>query len=152
MKRVSRCHVERSVVCFFFVDILSWVIYNPLPVYLRIYWFRYISLLVIPFISLFSTRLDDFIMMFSAGLVPLGSPFWVLPIIQHIELVSYLIRPVVILKYPFIKISVGIYRRALIGDLCLVWSHFGFLFVICTYEVFVALIYSSRDFKVFCVH
>lgn len=112
----------------------------------------FLCVLVIPFISLFSTRLDDLIMMFSAGLVPLGSPFWVLLIIQHIELASYLIRPVVILKYPFIKISVGIYRRAMIGDLCFVWSHFGFLFVLCTYEVFVALICSSRDFKVFCIH
>nr|YP_626442.1 ATP synthase F0 subunit 6 [Schistosoma spindale]AAZ57329.1 ATP synthase F0 subunit 6 [Schistosoma spindale] len=104
----------------------------------------FLFVLIIPlYMSLVLSRIDDSIMNFFASFIPDGSPMWILPFIPHIEILSYVIRPVVLLLRPFINISVGTYLGIMIGSLCFSFS--GYLLIVLIflfiYEVFIVFVH-----------
>nr|QIQ48862.1 ATP synthase F0 subunit 6 [Schistosoma spindale] len=104
----------------------------------------FIFILIIPlYISLVLSRINDSILSFFASFIPDGSPLWILPFIPHIEMLSYIIRPVVLLLRPFINISVGIYLGVMVGELCFSFSSYLLVALIFffVYEVFIVFVH-----------
>nr|AFE02903.1 ATP synthase F0 subunit 6 [Schistosoma turkestanicum] len=95
------------------------------------------------FLSLFFSRLYNSVDEFLASLIPAGSPIWISPFVQIVELISYLIRPIVLFLRPLINISIGIVGSLYIGGLYSVlgWLVLGILFFMFFYEVFIVLIH-----------
>lgn len=80
---------------------------------------------------------------FFSGFVPVGTPLWIAPFICLAETLSYLIRPVVLMIRPFVKLTIGSLGGVALGSLCfrIRWWVLLFLFILFFYEVFVALVH-----------
>lgn len=94
------------------------------------------------FVSLFLKRLCTSIKEFFGSFIPVGTPIYICPLVCIAELISYIIRPIVLILRPFIKISLGCFGAMALGGLrfsngC--WSLV--LFILFFYEVFVALVH-----------
>ncbi|RTG79916.1 ATP6 (mitochondrion) [Schistosoma bovis] len=126
--------------------VFSELVFTRCPYIYNYIWFiLFLFLFIIPlYISLVFTRLYSSFSKFFAEMIPSGSPLWILPFIPHIEMISFLIRPVVLLLRPFINISVGIYAGLTIGDLFILSDNYTFmffLFIFFIYEVFVIVVH-----------
>nr|BAV82953.1 ATP synthase F0 subunit 6 [Schistosoma margrebowiei] len=130
---------------FVLLCVLSGLVFTRCPyVYGYLGFVFILFILIIPlYLSLVLSRLDSSITDFLASMIPSGSPSWILPFIPHIEIVSFVIRPVVVLIRPFINISVGVYVGLAIGNLC--FSSSGVVSVVLlalfVYEVFVVFVH-----------
>nr|YP_007890986.1 ATP synthase F0 subunit 6 [Hydatigera parva]BAN15658.1 ATP synthase subunit 6 [Hydatigera parva] len=94
------------------------------------------------FISLFLGRVVSDVNSFFASFVPVGTPLFICPLVCIAELVSYCIRPVVLIIRPFVNISLGCFGAVALGSLIEVnvWWWI-LLFVLFFYEVFVAVVH-----------
>nr|BAV81452.1 ATP synthase F0 subunit 6 [Schistosoma curassoni] len=131
---------------FIILLVFSELILTRCPYVYNYTWFiLFLFLFIIPlYTSLVFTRLYSSLSKFFAEMIPSGSPLWILPFIHHIEMISFLIRPVVLLLRPFINISVGIYAGITIGDLFILSDNYTFmffLFIFFIYEVFVTVVH-----------
>nr|QDO72057.1 ATP synthase F0 subunit 6 [Schistosoma haematobium]QDO72098.1 ATP synthase F0 subunit 6 [Schistosoma haematobium] len=131
---------------FVILLVFSELVLTRCPYIYNYTWFiLFLFLFIIPlYISLVFTRLYSSFSKFFAEMIPSGSPLWILPFIPHIEMISFLIRPVVLLLRPFINISVGIYAGLTIGDLFILSDNYTFmffLFIFFIYEVFVIVVH-----------
>nr|QDO72068.1 ATP synthase F0 subunit 6 [Schistosoma haematobium] len=131
---------------FIILIVFSELLFTRCPYIYNYTWFILLLFAsIIPlYISLVLTRLYVSLYKFFAEMVPNGSPSWILPFIPHIEIISFIIRPIVLLLRPFINISVGIYAGLTIGDLCILFNNYifiFFLFAFFIYEVFVIVVH-----------
>lgn len=79
---------------------------------------------------------------FLRSFVPSGSPLWIAPFVALAETVSYLVRPVVLLIRPFLKITIGAMGGSVLGSLFFQNSIvLLFLSLLFFYEIFVALVH-----------
>lgn len=80
---------------------------------------------------------------FFCGFVPIGTPLWIAPFICLAETLRYIIRPIVLMIRPFVKLTIGSLGGVALGSMCfsLGWGVLFFLFVLFFYEVFVALVH-----------
>nr|AFI44209.1 ATPase subunit 6 [Schistosoma japonicum] len=100
--------------------------------------------LIMPlFISLFFSRLFCAFGLFVSSFIPVGCPIYLAPFVCIIGLISFIIRPVVLLVRPFVNISAGVYFGVFVGNLCFAINYFIFVifFVLFVYEIFVALMH-----------
>lgn len=94
------------------------------------------------FISLFLRRVFFDIKEFFSMFVPLGTPLYICPLVCLAETVRYIIRPIVLILRPFIKIRLGCFGAVAICNLCFSRSAwFLALVVLFFYEVFVAIVH-----------
>lgn len=101
-----------------------------------------IFLIVPAYISLVLARLGRGLNLFFSSFVPEGSPFFIAPLVCLAELIRYLVRPVVLLIRPFLKISIGFFGASALGFMCLSSRFvYVFMFFLFLYEVFVALVH-----------
>lgn len=94
------------------------------------------------FICLFKSRLFGNINEFFGSFIPIGAPIYICPLIGIAELISYVIRPFVLILRPFINISLGCFGAVALCNLCFnkfIW--FFILFIVFLYEVFVAIVH-----------
>nr|BAV81464.1 ATP synthase F0 subunit 6 [Schistosoma mattheei] len=133
---------------FIMLVIFSGLMFTRCPyIYGYIGFILILFVLVIPlYLCLVFTRFYTSVSSFFADMIPQGSPLWILPFIPHVELISFIIRPVVLLIRPFINVSVGVYSGLMIGDLCMISLNnnvfiITFLFILFVYEVFVILVH-----------
>lgn len=101
----------------------------------------YIALIPL-FLALFLRNVTGRCRFFFGGFVPVGCPMWIAFVACLLELVSYVIRPFVMLFRPYINLRMGYYCGVFLCGLCYEWGGlFIFLFLFFLYEVFVALIH-----------
>lgn len=94
------------------------------------------------FVALFNNRLFIDIKEFFGRFIPVGVPLYICPLIGIAEIISYIIRPFVLILRPFINIRLGCYGAIAICNLCFInWIWFLFLLILFFYEVFVAIIH-----------
>lgn len=94
------------------------------------------------FISLFLRRIVRKPGLFFSSFVPLGTPLWIAPFVCLAETLSYLVRPVVLLIRPFVKLSMGSLGGYVLGGMCFSSIYvLGFLVVLFFYEIFVAVVH-----------
>nr|YP_010286152.1 ATP synthase F0 subunit 6 [Hydatigera sp. XHPW10]UKS07990.1 ATP synthase F0 subunit 6 [Hydatigera sp. XHPW10] len=100
------------------------------------------GIIFVCFISLCLTRLLGDVNTFFASFVPLGTPLFICPLVCIAELISYVIRPFVLILRPFINISLGCFGAVFVGGLVNInWWWFIVLIALFFYEVFVALVH-----------
>ncbi|TNN04699.1 ATPase subunit 6, partial [Schistosoma japonicum] len=58
--------------------------------------------------------------------IPVGCPIYLAPFVCIIELIRFIIRPVVLLVRPFVKISAGVYFGVFVGKMYYVVNYFIF--------------------------
>ncbi|KAK4467239.1 hypothetical protein MN116_000312 [Schistosoma mekongi] len=103
-----------------------------------------IALIVPLYLSLFFRRMFTTFRLFISGFIPIGSPILLSPFVCIIELVRYIIRPIVLLIRPFVNISAGVYFGIGLGRIrfLLDYYYISLLFIILfVYEIFVALMH-----------
>nr|NP_065426.2 ATP synthase F0 subunit 6 [Schistosoma mekongi]AAG12183.2 ATPase subunit 6 [Schistosoma mekongi] len=103
-----------------------------------------IALIVPLYLSLFFSRMFTTFSLFISGFIPIGSPILLSPFVCIIELVSYIIRPIVLLIRPFVNISAGVYFGIGLGSISFLLDYYyiSLLFIILfVYEIFVALMH-----------
>nr|YP_001382125.1 ATP synthase F0 subunit 6 [Trichobilharzia regenti]ABG91499.1 ATP synthase F0 subunit 6 [Trichobilharzia regenti]BAV82970.1 ATP synthase F0 subunit 6 [Trichobilharzia regenti] len=130
------------IVMFFLLG--SFLVMRCSYIYGMLGYVAHLLVVVLPlFISLFFCRLGFSFRSFFGNFVPLGSPLWISPFVSLAELISYVVRPAVLLFRPFINLSVGAYGGLAVGGLCfsLGWGICIFLFFLFVYEVFVAVMH-----------
>lgn len=88
-------------------------------------------------------RLGFSISHFFASFIPLGTPLWISPFVCLAETISYIVRPVVLIIRPFLKLSIGALGGASLGAMCISYSSLivFFLLIMFLYEIFVALVH-----------
>nr|YP_009092187.1 ATP synthase F0 subunit 6 [Dicrocoelium dendriticum]AHG06512.1 ATP synthase F0 subunit 6 [Dicrocoelium dendriticum] len=94
------------------------------------------------FVSLLFSRLSS-VGMFLVSLVPSGTPLWIVPVIFFIELVSFLVRSLVLVLRPIVNLAFGCFGSAA-GHYCVLGMQgYGALiiFVLLFYESLVLLIH-----------
>nr|BBB87237.1 ATP synthase subunit 6 [Moniezia sp. MN-2015] len=94
------------------------------------------------FLTLFVDRVVSDTSEFFSTFIPVGTPFYICPLVCLAESISYVIRPVVLILRPFINISLGCFGGIAICSL----SFLHYLWVLCLlilflYEVFVAIVH-----------
>lgn len=131
---------------YFFVVNLVLILFlcYRLPYCYRPYFFVAFLITIVfrRFISLFLGRFCTNIKVFFSSFIPVGTPMYICPLVCVAELISYIIRPIVLILRPFIKISLGCFGAVALGGLRFVNNAWCFLlFVLFFYEVFVALVH-----------
>nr|UEC44189.1 ATP synthase F0 subunit 6 [Taenia tianguangfui] len=126
-----------SVVLFLFLCYRFPYCYSP-------YFFVVFLILVVfsSFVSLFLARVLDNVHVFFSSFIPVGTPIFICPLVCVAEVISYIIRPIVLILRPFINISLGCFGAIAIGNLSLFsWYWCIIIFLLFFYEVFVALVH-----------
>lgn len=101
-------------------------------------------LFILPlYISLVFSRLFIRFSLFISGFIPVGRPILISPFVCIVELISYIVRPFVLLFRPFVKVSAGVYGGVALRKLCFSSREYIFfsLFFLFIYEIFVALMH-----------
>lgn len=94
------------------------------------------------FLVLFISRVVDSIDEFFSRFIPVGTPFYICPLVCLAESISYMIRPIVLILRPFINIRLGCVGSVTIGFLSFLhWSWVVCLLFIFLYELFVAIVH-----------
>lgn len=94
------------------------------------------------FLSLFLRRIAEKFNEFFRSFVPVGTPLYICPLVCIAETISYIIRPLVLILRPFIKIRLGCFGAVALCKLCFKgWVWFFVLFLLFFYEVFVAIVH-----------
>lgn len=105
----------------------------------RVYLFFYIFPL---FVGLFFRRIFASLDSFFSSFVPLGTPLWIAPFVCLAETLSYIVRPVVLLIRPFVKLSMGSLGGYVLGSMCFKSSILVVLLLfLFFYEIFVAVVH-----------
>ena len=115
-----------------------------IPYCYRPYLFSIFLLIVVfsMFVSLFFRRLLCKLKEFFSRFIPAGTPIYICPLVCIAETISYIIRPLVLILRPFIKISLGCFGAVALCNLCFVNMFWFFvLFILFFYEVFVAVVH-----------
>lgn len=72
------------------------------------------------FLSLFLGRLlDRGLFEFFSGFVPPGTPLWIAPFVCLAETLSYVVRPIVLMIRPFVKLTIGSMGGVALGAMSL---------------------------------
>lgn len=81
----------------------------------------YLFFVIFPvFLSLFLCRiLDGGVSRFFSSLVPDGTPVWIAPFVCLAETLRYIVRPVVLMLRPFVKLTIGSMGGYVLGLFCL---------------------------------
>lgn len=104
-----------------------------------VYLFFYIFPL---FVGLFFRRVFIKLNSFFSSFIPLGTPLWIAPFVCLAETLSYIVRPVVLLIRPFVKLSMGSLGGYVLGGMCFKSGWLvSFLVVLFFYEIFVAVVH-----------
>ena len=123
---------------------LSLFVLYRVPYCYRPYLFVVFLLVVVfsRFMCLFLGRILKKVNSFFGGFVPVGTPLYICPVVCLAETIRYIIRPLVLILRPFIKISLGC-----IGTVAICSLRFNsinwilILLILFFYEVFVAVVH-----------
>ncbi|NP_066208.2 ATP synthase F0 subunit 6 (mitochondrion) [Schistosoma mansoni] len=130
---------------FVMISVFCGLVMTRCPyIYGWIGFFAFLVCCVLPlFISLIVTRLNVSAVEFFGSMIPEGSPIWILPFIQYVEIISYIIRPFVTVIRPFVNVSVGIRLGVSVGWLCIGSSFYIYFFMVFLfiYEILVVFIH-----------
>nr|YP_009414359.1 ATPase subunit 6 [Dactylogyrus lamellatus]ALP29099.1 ATPase subunit 6 [Dactylogyrus lamellatus] len=103
--------------------------------------FLLLTLIFPIFLGLFFNRLGFGLDSFISSMIPAGTPMWVAPLVGLAEMISYFIRPLVLMLRPFLNITIGVFGSLSLGSLCLGTNALLLVLVIIFfYELFVAFI------------
>nr|BAC98841.1 ATPase subunit 6 [Taenia saginata] len=135
-------------VIYYYFGVLGWVLFlflcYRLPYCYSPFLFAVILVSVVfsCFISFFLSRVFDNVNLFFSSFIPVGTPIYICPLVCIAELISYIIRPVVLILRPFINISLGCFGAVALGNLSLISGWWCIVvFFLFFYEVFVALVH-----------
>nr|BAP10842.1 ATP synthase subunit 6 [Taenia sp. MZH:127052] len=135
-------------VAYYYFSVLGWVLFlflcYRLPYCYSPYLFSVILISVVfsCFVSFFLSRICYNVDLFFSSFIPVGTPIFICPLVCIAELISYIIRPIVLILRPFINISLGCFGAIALGNLSLVSSWWcSVIFILFFYEVFVALVH-----------
>nr|YP_007890974.1 ATP synthase F0 subunit 6 [Taenia laticollis]BAN15634.1 ATP synthase subunit 6 [Taenia laticollis] len=107
-----------------------------------LFWVFLVVVVFTGFISLFLGRLCSDVNVFFSTFIPVGTPIYICPLVCLAELISYIIRPIVLILRPFINISLGCFGAIALGSLSFLNGWWCILLVLLFfYEVFVALVH-----------
>nr|YP_007890998.1 ATP synthase F0 subunit 6 [Hydatigera krepkogorski]BAN15682.1 ATP synthase subunit 6 [Hydatigera krepkogorski] len=139
--------INGSIV-YYYLSIILWTMllfltyrfpycYSPL-----IFVIYLVGVVFVCFVSLWLNRLFNNVDSFFASFVPVGTPIFICPLVCIAELISYVIRPFVLILRPFINISLGCFGAVYVGGIVYVnyWC-FILLVILFFYEVFIALVH-----------